>query len=415
MSSCSGRGVAETVTISELGHGGDGIAEADGHRIFVPYTLPGEQVEIERSGTRGRPIRIVTPSATRVPAPCRHFGTCGGCALQHMEREAYLTWKRDMVRRSFALHRIDADVEPVVPIAPGARRRAIFSAINFGSRLILGYHRRASREVIPIEECPILSADIVSRLPLLREIASRVVRPRRQARMTVLAANGLDIAIEGAGRLDRSKLEALGQFSREQAIARLTVDGADVFVNRRPEVSAGDSFILPPPGGFVQASASAEAAMADAVLAHVGDAAPVADLFCGAGTFTLRLAQRAAVTAVEGDAALLGALEQAARTATGLKAVTTLRRDLFGNPLVATELDRFGAVVFDPPSAGAKAQAEAIAQSKVPKVAAVSCNPATLARDARILIDGGYRLTRVLPIDQFLWSAEIEAVATFDR
>jgi 23S rRNA (uracil1939-C5)-methyltransferase len=155
--------------------------------------------------------------------------------------------------------------------------------------------------------------------------------------------------------------------------------------------------------------------MAEAMLAHVGDARPVADLFCGAGTFTLRLARRAAVTAVEGDAALLAALDMGVRHARGLKPVTVRKRDLFRNPLAAAELNGFGAVVFDPPAAGAKAQAEALAAAKVPKVVAVSCNPATLARDARILTDGGYRLTRVLPVDQFLFSAEVEAVATFER
>ena len=186
-------------------------------------------------------------------------------------------------------------------------------------------------------------------------------------------------------------------------------------MNRRPEIDAGGAALLPPAGGFVQASAHAEAALAEAVIAHVGDAAPVADLFSGLGTFALRLARRAPVTAVESEPDLMEALTQATRLASGLKPVTVLRRDLFANPLATSEVDRFGAVVFDPPAAGAKAQAQAIAQSRVPRVVAVSCNPATLARDARILIDGGYRLTRVLPVDQFLWSAEIEAVATFEK
>ncbi len=358
---------------------------------------------------------MVAPSADRVRPPCRHFGTCGGCALQHVGEAAYRAWKREVVRRSFLLHHIDADVEPVVATPPGARRRAIFAAVPTSGRLVLGFHRRATHEIVAIEECPVLSHDIEAALPLLRQIAGRAIRKRHPARITVLSGNGLDIAIDGGGRLDRSALEELGAFSREQAIARLTVDGTEVFRNRRPEIAAGGAVLLPPPGGFVQASASAEQALAEAVVAHVGDAAPVADLFSGIGTFALRLARHAAVTAVESEASLLAALEQAARQAGGLKPVTALRRDLFANPLAAAELDRFAAVVFDPPAAGAKAQAEAIAQSRVPRVVAVSCNPATLARDARILIDGGHRLTRVLPVDQFLWSAEIEVVATFEK
>jgi 23S rRNA (uracil1939-C5)-methyltransferase len=230
------------------------------------------------------------------------------------------------------------------------------------------------------------------------------------------AGNGLDIAVDGAGKLDRGKLEAFGRAANDPAIARLTVDGAELVHARQPEISLGaDAALRPAAGGFLQAAASAEAALAAAVLAHVGDAAPVADLFCGIGTFTLPLARRAAVTAVEGDATLIAALEDAVRHARGLKPVTTRRRDLFVNPPGAAELDRFAAVVFDPPAAGAKALAANLAASKVRRIAAVSCNPATLARDARILIDGGYRLVRVTPVDQFLFSAEIEVVAAFER
>jgi 23S rRNA (uracil1939-C5)-methyltransferase len=409
--------VTETVTIVALGHGGDGIAETGDGRVFVPYTLPGETVEIERSGNCGVPLRIVTASADRVAPICRHFGDCGGCALQHMKRPAYLAWKREIVKTSFALHGIDAEVEPTVAAAePGGRRRAIFSAVRTGNGIILGFHRRHATEIVAVEECPVLSPAIVATLPLLREIAAIAVKPRREARITVLSAdNGLDIAIEGGGKLNAPALSALGRFGIDLSLARLTVDGVEVFRNRRPDVAAGPATLLPPPGGFVQAARAAEAALAKAITAHFGDASPVADLFAGIGTFTLRLGARAPVTAVEGDPALLAALEAAARKATGIKRITTRRRDLFANPLSPPELDLFGAVVFDPPAAGAKAQAEMLAASKVAKVAAVSCNPATLARDARILIDGGYRLTRVLPVDQFLFSAEIEVVATFER
>ncbi len=186
-------------------------------------------------------------------------------------------------------------------------------------------------------------------------------------------------------------------------------------MNRRPEIDVGGAALSPSAGGFLQASAAAEAAMAEAVLRHVGDARPVLDLFAGCGTFSLRLARNTPVTAVEGDAALLAALDLSVRRSRGLKPITTRRRDLFRNPMSPTELAAFAAVVFDPPAAGAKAQAEALAQSRVQRIAAVSCNPATLARDARILLDGGYRLERVLPVDQFLFSPEIEVVATFSR
>ncbi len=408
--------MTETVTITALGAGGDGIAGSAEERVFVPFTLPGERVDIDRHGNRGRPTRILTASADRVTPPCPHFGTCGGCTLQHMALDAYLAWKREIVARSFALRGIETTIDPAMPTAPGSRRRAVFSVINTAAGTVLGFNRRASHEVVPIAVCPVLAPEIVARLPVLRSMVAIAVKPRRRARLAVtLADSGLDIALDGGGRLDRGQRARLGTFAAETTIARLTVDGDTVFVNRRPEIAAGGAALLPAPGGFVQATASAEAALAAAVATHVGDAAPVADLFAGIGTFTLRLARRAHVTAVENDDALLDALRTAVRHSSGLKPVTAQRRDLFVNPLAPAELDRFGAIVFDPPAAGARAQAEAIAASSVPRVVAVSCNPATLARDARILVDGGYRLLRVLPVDQFLWSAEIEVVAAFAR
>lgn len=408
--------MSETVEIAALGHGGDGIAETGEGRVFVPFTLPGETVTIERGGNRGRLLRIDQAGPARVPPVCRHFGVCGGCALQHMESAAYLAWKREIVARSFALSSIDAAVEPVVAIPPGDRRRAVFSAVRTSRGVVLGFQRRGSNEVIAVEECPVLVPAIAKRLGVIREIAALAVKPRRIARVAVLAAdNGFDIAITGGGRSDEGILSALGGLGGDAALARLTLDGLEIFVNRRPEIDAGGVALLPPPGGFVQASAAAETALAQVVLAHVGDARPVLDLFAGCGTFSLQLARKAPVTAVEGEATLLAALDAAARRARGLRPVTTRRRDLFQNPMAPEELTAFGAVVFDPPAAGAKAQSEALARSSVPKIAAVSCNAATLARDARILVGGGYRLERVLPVDQFVFSPEIEMVATFSR
>jgi len=408
--------MSEIVKIGALGHGGDGIAETGEGRVFVPFTLAGETVTIERSGNRGRLLHVDHASPLRVAPPCGHFGACGGCALQHLERDAYLAWKREIVAKSFALAGIEAAVEPVVPIATRSRRRAVFTAVRTARGVMLGFQRRGSSELVAIAECPVLVPAIATRLGMLREIAGLTAGTRRPVRIAVLAAdNGLDIAVRGGGRPDERLLTALGRFGGDPALARLTLDDREVFVSRRPEIDAGGAVLLPPSGGFVQASASAEAALAAAVVAHVGDARPVLDLFAGCGTFSLRLARRAPVTAVEGEAAALAALDAAVRRASGLRPVATRRRDLFRNPMAPEELVAFGAVVFDPPAAGARAQSEALARSDVPKVAAISCNPATLARDARILVDGGYRLDRVMPVDQFLFSAEIEVVATFSR
>ena len=413
---CSARSMAETARIARIGHGGDGVADIDGARVFVPMTLPSELVEIERDGERGRLVRVIEASPDRVAPPCPNFGTCGICALEHMAMPAYLTWKHEQVVAALAQRGIEAPVLPMVPIGLASRRRAIFSAIRNAKGVVLGFHARASDTIVNIETCAVLVPAIVDRLALIREAASIVLAPYKQARVTVLAAdNGLDIAISGGGKADARALERLARLATDATIARLTVEGVEVFHSRQPEIAAGPAVLLPVAGGFTQAAKAAEASLAEAVLMHVGSAVPVADLFAGIGTFTFRLAARAAVTAVEGDAALVAAIEAAARRAKGVKRVTAKRRDLFQNPLAPAELNEFRAVVFDPPAAGAKAQAEMLARSKVPVIAAVSCNPATLARDARILIDGGYRLTQVLPVDQFLFSAEIEAVASFTR
>lgn len=408
--------MTETVTIIGVGHSGDGIAETPIGRVFVPLTLPGEVAEIERDGSRARLVRLIASSNERVAPVCRHFGQCGTCAVEHWHGTAYLAWKRDLVAAAFRQRGITIEIEPLVPIGLGTRRRAILSMVKTARGVILGFHRRGSNEIVRIEECAVLLPAIVAELETLRAIVNAAMEPGRPGRLfAVLADNGLDIALQGAGRLERPAIEALGGFARNSAVARLTVDGTAVFQNRRPEIVADGITLLPVPAGFLQAAAAAESALAAAVLGHVGGTAPVADLFAGIGTFTLRLAKRAAVTAVDGETELLQALDAAARRTSRLKPITARKRDLFRNPLAPAELKPFGAVVFDPPATGAKVQSEALAASSVEKVVAVSCNPATLARDARILIDGGYRLTRVQPVDQFLFSADVEVVATFER
>ncbi len=358
--------VAETVTIDALGHSGDGIAETVEGRVFVPYTLPGETVEIERAGERANLIRVIEASPDRVPPLCPNFTRCGICALEHMARPAYLAWKRGQVAAAFAQRGVEVAVEPIVPVSPGSRRRAIFSAVRTAGGTVLGFHARGSEEIVGISACAVLHPGIAGKLPLFQAIANVALPRWKPARITVfLADNGLDVAVAGAGKPNRGMLENSAAFGSDPALARLTIDGVEVLHVRQPEFAAGPAMLLPTPGGFTQAAKTAEAVLADAVVAHVGDAGPVADLFAGIGTFTFRLAATAAVTAVEGEAALIAAIEAAARKAQGLKKVIARRRDLFANPLSPVELDAFRAVVFDPPAAGAKAQAEMLAKSKV--------------------------------------------------
>jgi 23S rRNA (uracil1939-C5)-methyltransferase len=408
--------MAETLTILSLGHEGDGIAEtASGQRVFIPFTLPGEVVTADIDGERGHLVEILTPSPDRIEPACKHFTVCGGCSLQHWAPEKYQAWKRDIVVHAFAQRGIDVDVNPVVPVAPQTRRRAVFTVTRGDKGLVLGFNKRDSHEVLAVDECPLLVPEIETRRDKLAALANRLVDQGKRARMTVVSTDtGLDVTLDGARTPGRADYEALGRAAVDGAICRLTVEGAEIVMSRMPEIRNDPIVLYPSPGGFLQATAPSELAMADLVDAAVGKSGPVLDLFSGIGTFSLKLARRFAVLAVEGETQLLQALDRSMRFSTNIRAVTTRRRDLFLNPMVPVELKEFKAVVFDPPRAGAKAQAEMLAKSVVPRIVGVSCNPATLARDARILIDGGYRLTSVTPVDQFLWSGHIEVVATFE-
>jgi 23S rRNA (uracil1939-C5)-methyltransferase len=404
------------LTIERLGAQGDGIARTPRGHAYVPFALPGETVTAALAGERGTLMALVQRAPERVEPPCRHFGVCGGCALQHLEATAYHDWKRDKVVQALAGRGIDIEVDPLVVCAPESRRRAAFTARRTDRGIELGYNEAQSSRLVDIEECPILVPEIVAALPLLRDVAGIVAATGSPFRLLVTAtASGLDVAVSDSGPLSEHARHAASRFVLKAGFARLSVDGEIVIEPRKPVVTAGGVALEPPPGGFLQAVAAAEDAMATLALDHLGKARTVADLFAGSGAFALRLAALAEVHAVEAEAAALAALDRAFRFATGLKRVTLERRDLFRRPLTFKELNAYGGVLFDPPRAGAEDQSKQIARSDVPKVVAVSCNPVTLARDLAILIEGGYALKRVVPIDQFLWSAHVEAVALLEK
>ncbi len=411
--------MSETVTIDRLGHEGDGIAETASGPLYVPFTLPGERVRIEAEGDGATLLEVLEVSPDRVPAPCRHFGTCGGCALQHMAAPAYAAWKTAQVAAAFAQRGIEAPVAPTTPVAPRTRRRVVFAVARSEAGTRLGFNRRASHDIVAITECVIAAPAIVARRAALARLADTLLQRGERGRLSVVAgSNGLDVALARDGRrraLTRQQITALAAFAADPAIARISVDGETALAVREPEIAAGGLSLFPVAGGFLQAAAEAEDALAAAVLAGLDRPKRIADLFAGIGTFTLRLARQAPVLAVDGDAAAVAALEKSVRRASGIKAVTAQKRDLFRMPMTAMELRGIDTVVFDPPRAGAAAQAAELARSQVATVIAVSCNPATLARDARTLLDGGYRLRSVQPVDQFLWTPHVEAVAVFSR
>ncbi|MCP3056206.1 class I SAM-dependent RNA methyltransferase [Aurantimonas marianensis] len=408
--------MSERVTIDRLGARGDGIAETGAGAIFVPFTLPGEVVAIATGGPRAEAAMIIDASPHRQTPPCPHFGTCGGCDLQHADDGFYHAFKRDLVVEALARAGVEADVGDIVPCPPASRRRVAFSAVRAGNQVLLGFNAAHSNRIVPISVCPIALPAIERALPALQKLAAILVDRKRPLKLTVTATlTGLDVAIADAAKLSEPMRRQAVSLALGEGFAQLSVSGETLVVTQPPTMDFGGMTVELPAGAFVQAVASAESAMASLVLSHMAGAKRVADLCAGCGTFALRLAPHATVHAVEAEAAPLAAITAAWRARPGLKPLTTERRDLFRRPIPAKELKPYEGVVFDPPRAGAEGVARELAASTVGRIAAVSCNPVTLARDLKILTDGGYRVNSVTPIDQFLWSRHVEVVALLER
>jgi len=415
----SERIVVDRLVIARIGHRGDGIADTEIGPVYVPYTLPGET--IEGGPWPGHPdrrhlLRVDAASPERIAPVCPHFATCGGCALQHWESGRYRAWKRDLVTTALAQAGIDAAVDPLIDAHGEGRRRAVFHARR-GAKDVLqvGFSAVSTHHIVAIDRCPILAPGLADAIEVAWGIAEALGATAKPLDIHATATGaGLDVDVRGSGPLTPQQTAALAELAESRRLARITRHGELIVQRAAPTVTMGRATVTLPPGAFLQATAAGEAALARLVLAHVGDARSVADLFCGVGPFALRLAERAKVTAADVDEAAVAALRAAAR-APRLKPVTPARRDLFRRPLLAHELAGLDAVVFDPPRQGAEAQARALAAAAVPLVVAVSCNAATFARDAKILLAGGFRLAAVTPVDQFRYSAHVEIVARFIR
>jgi 23S rRNA (uracil1939-C5)-methyltransferase len=410
-----------TVTINRLGAQGHGIANGEDGPVYVPYALPGETLAIARTGDHGTVMSTSNPSPDRIEPACRHFGpdsdACGGCSLQHLAEKPYLDFKRGLVVDALKSKGLTPEVADTVPAKPGERRRTVFSARKTEKEFLLGFNREETHHIVSIVECPIAAPGIVSQLDAIRTVGNALAVGSEPFRMAVLETlTGLDIAAEGLKKLDdRQRRSVIETVLTLRGIARVSVNGEILVEPQKPIIEFAGVRVSPPPGSFVQATKTAEEVMATIVAGHVGKAKRILDLFAGAGTFSLRLARTGKVHAVEGDDKALKALDHAARHAQGLKPVTVEKRDLFRRPMIPLELKNYDAVVFDPPRAGAEAQVKELARANVKTIAAVSCNPLTLARDLRILADAGYRIKSVTPIDQFLWSTHVEAVALLTK
>ncbi|HEX3886473.1 MAG TPA: class I SAM-dependent RNA methyltransferase [Phenylobacterium sp.] len=401
--------------------GGEGDGAAAGP-AFVPFTLPGERVLAAGAGERRELIQVLEPSAERVDPVCPHFGTCGGCALQHWDHAPYLAWKVARLAATLTRQGIETEILPPFAAEPGTRRRVALHARR-GSREAakLGYKARKSWDLVDISVCPISDPAIQAAIPALKRLAAPLFEhPKSAPTLHVTATpSGLDIDISGierkSGGLSADARVQLAERAAEADFARVTIDGEAAYLARTPQVRLGPAVISLPPGAFLQATPGAEAAMAGFVAEQAVGAARITDLYCGVGTFTFRLAGIAQVHAADFAPDAIRALTGALAAAPGLHGITAEARDLVRRPVLAEELKKTDVAVFDPPRAGAAEQTAELARSALGRVIAVSCNPATFARDARTLIDAGFRLDRVLPVDQFLWSPHIELVGVFSR
>jgi 23S rRNA (uracil1939-C5)-methyltransferase len=414
------------VRIAALGAQGDGIASLDGDRLYVPFTVAGDLARVLPGEKRGEGrsaqlLELLEAGPGRAEPACAHFGICGGCALQHLDPSLYTAFKRDQVVRALVQHGLDGvDVADPLTVPPGARRRTRLTARRSGGRILLGYLERGSHRMVGVTECPVVLPAIAGLLPALRVLLGELLGAKDTLHLTVTATDtGIDLMIAGERSPGLKALQAMANFAEAQDLARMTWESKQgpepVAVRRSPAVRFGKVSVPLPPGAFLQAAAESEGWMAAMACEAAGGARQVADLFAGCGTFTGVLAERAAVWAYEASAEMVDACRRGLNHASGLHPVTLSRRDLFREPLTVKELARFDAVVIDPPRAGARAQTETLAASVVPVVAAFSCNPATFARDARTMVDGGYRLEKVTPIDQFRWSAHVELAAVFRK
>lgn len=406
--------MSEIVTITGLGAEGDGAATtAAGTPIFIPQALPGERWRFEE-GYAAEPVDLL-PDRRRPPNPDDE--PCGGCVARHMPLAMYRDWKVEFLVRALRQHRVAAEIQPLVTVPEHSRRRASFNARREDGAMRIGYHGRRSHDLVAADDCPVLDARIVALLPALADLASVAMSGTDTVRVVVtMTDTGADVDVEGdetglTARL-RTRISDIAAMAR---LARVSVGGMPVIVRQAPVLHFAGKAVTPPPGVFLQAVPQAEEAMIDLVTAGIGKSKHVGDLFCGLGTLTLPIARKARVMAFDSDRAAIEALIEAQRKNQGLKPITAQVRDLFSDPLAPLEIKDLDAVVLDPPRAGARDQCERLAKSKIKRVVMVSCNPATLARDLRILIDGGYRLDSITPIDQFLYSPHLEAVAALSR
>jgi len=399
--------------IVRLGHKGDGIT-AQG--LFVPNTLPGEIVEGTEENGRVQGARIVTPSADRVRPACRHAKSCGGCAMQHASDDFVARWKVGFVEAALKNQGIAVDLGPIATSPERSRRRAVFHGRRTKKGTMVGLHARASDSLVEVPDCILMVPEIMEAYAALSRLVEIGGSRRGEMDITVISTDtGLDISVTNGKPLDLDMQVELGRFVRDLSLSRLSWNGEALAGEAQPYLTFGKARVVPAPGAFLQATAEGQAVLIALMRKAVAGADRVIDLFSGSGTFSLPISEHAEVHAVEGVSDMLEALMKGWRQAPGLKAVTVETRDLYRQPVREDELNAFDAAIIDPPRPGALAQCGEIAKSHLKTVGFVSCNPITFARDAKLLIEAGFEIDWIVPVDQFRWSPHVEIAACFKR
>ncbi|WP_455372480.1 class I SAM-dependent RNA methyltransferase [Limibacillus halophilus] len=423
-----GGGKQTELIVESLGGRGDGVTSFEGRPVFLPGVLPGEKVlarlvSPKSGGYRGEIVELLETSPERVEPPCRHFGPCGGCALQMLEEGAYRRWKSALAPAALSKRGLEAGrVAPLESVPRSSRRRAALAAQKLEQGVVLGFHEQLSHRIVDLQDCLILRPSLFGLLPALRELIAGVLPPRGKADLHLLECeNGLDLLIATQGEPSLAARERLAAFSGEHDLARLswrdgTAEVELIAQRRHPLITLGDAAVEPQPGAFLQATKEGEAALARAVVDFLPkNGKRFLDLYSGLGSFTFPLAQRGSVHAVEGEGGAVSALQAAANRAGLGGRVSSEQRDLARQPLRGEELAGYDAILLDPPRTGAKEQCEMLAESGAARIIMLSCNPNSFARDARILADGGFVLEELRPIDQFVWTPHLELAASFAR
>lgn len=411
-----------TAKVFDLARQGDGLITVNGKKVFIPNTAAGDTVEYRMvSDTRAEVVQVLESSADRAVPLCPYAAECGGCALQQLGADAYRAFKLRCLREALAGLELPEFDEPVF-VAPKTRRRVTFAVVWNGLFRGLGLNQRQSEKILPVDSCAVLIPELERLIKPLRAAVTdkKLPYPKKRGSGDVSLLwtdTGADVLLTLPFSPDAAWRKALADFAVENGVARVSwriserQEAEPLIILHRPELKIGDFTLNPPAGVFLQPSEAGQDALTAAVVEYVGKAKKVYDLFCGAGTFTLPLLQKKRILKGADNAPF--ALEALRLASQGR--VEVQERDLFKTPLYPDELEGFDCVVFDPPRAGAKAQVEQIAAAGIPKVVAVSCNPVSFARDAEILINSGYTLKRLRPVDQFVFTPHLELAALFEK